>query len=110
MDAQERTPLILTWHDRRAVLDERCDTLTLGSLGAADLQVPGRHTSRSHATIERRKHDYVLVDHSTNGTFVQTEDERVTFVRRGEIRLWGDGWLSLGDRLSEDSAIRFRHQ
>lgn len=110
MDAQERSPLILSWHDRRAVLDERRCTVALGALATGGLQVAGPFTSRHHATIERRKHYYVLVDHSTNGTFVQTEDERISFVRRGEVRLWGDGWISLGDPLSEDSAIRFRHQ
>lgn len=110
MDAQERSPLILTWHGRRAVVDDRCRTVTLGALAASELQVAGPYTSRSHATIERRKHDNVLVDHSTNGTFVQTEDERVAFVHRGEVRLWGDGWISLGDPLSQESAIRFRHE
>jgi hypothetical protein len=110
MDAQERSPLILTWHDRRAVLDDRRGTLALGALETTGLQVAGPYTSRHHATIERRKHYYVLVDHSTNGTFLQTEDERVAFVRRGEVRLWGEGWISLGDPLSEESAIRFRHE
>lgn len=110
MDAQQRSPLILTWHDRRAVLDERCQTIGLGALATTGLQVAGPYTSRSHATIERRKLDFVLVDHSTNGTFVQTEDERVAFVHRGEVRLWGDGWISLGDPLSRESAIRFRHE
>lgn len=109
MDAQERSPLILNWHDRRAVLDDRCGTLALGAEATGGLQVAGPYTSRSHATIERRKHFYVLVDHSTNGTYLQTEDERVAFVRRGELRLWGDGWISLGDALCEETAIRFRH-
>lgn len=84
--------------------------LTLGNLSGAGLQVEGQHTSRHHATIERRRQSYVLVDHSTNGTFVQTEDEQVTFVHRGELRLWGEGWISLGDRLSEQTAVRYRHE
>lgn len=109
MDAQERSPLILHWHDRRVVLDDGRSTVGLGALETTGLQVAGPFTSRHHATIERRKHYYVLVDHSTNGTFVQTEDERIAFVRRGELRLWGEGWISLGDPLSEESAIRFRH-
>ena len=76
---------------------------------AADLTVAGSTASRSHAHIEQRKQYFVLVDHSTNGTFVQTEDERVTFLRRGEMRLWGNGWIALGEPLSSESAIRFRH-
>jgi pSer/pThr/pTyr-binding forkhead associated (FHA) protein len=110
MDAQERLPLVLTWHGARAVLDDRRGAVTLGTLTDCGVQVAGPFTSRRHATIERRKHSYVLVDHSTNGTFVQTEDERVAFVRRAEVRLWGEGWISLGAPLSEASAIRFRHE
>lgn len=110
MDAQERLPLVLTWRDTRTIMDRGCDELTLGAQDACNLRIPGPHTSRRHATIERRRHSWVLVDHSTNGTFVQTEDERVAFVRRGEVRLWGEGWISLGSPLSSESAIRFRHE
>jgi adenylate cyclase len=110
MDAHARSPLSLSWRNRRAVIDGARDALTLGSLPGSGLQVEGDFVSRHHATIERRRQSFVLVDHSTNGTYVQTEDERVAFVRRGELRLWGDGWISLGDRLTDESAIRFRHE
>lgn len=110
MDAQRRSPLILNWQDLSAVLDGRRRDLSLGSQADCGLQVTGPYTSRHHATIERRTHAYVLVDHSTNGTYVQTEDDRVTFVRRGEVRLWGDGWISLGSPLASKSAVRFRHE
>jgi adenylate cyclase len=114
MDAQERSPLILTWQGGRTVLDNRQGRITLGTRPEAGLPVrgpvAGPYTSRNHVTIERRKHSWVLVDHSTNGTYVQTEDEQVAFVRRGEVRLWGDGWISLGCPLAPQSAIRFRHE
>ena len=112
MDAQERSPLILSWQGAHAVLDDRRPRLTLGSRPADGVAIgsAGRYASRSHATIERRKQSWVLVDHSTNGTFVQTEDEQVRFVRRGELRLWGDGWIGLGSPLTPESAIRFRHE
>lgn len=109
MDAQQRSTLILVWQDRRIALDERQRILSLGSRADTDLRLERPWISRSHARIERRKHDYVLVDDSTNGTFVQTEDEQVAFVRRGEIRLWGEGWISLGEPLTPESALRFRH-
>lgn len=112
MDAQERSPLILSWPGGQAVLDHQRPRLTLGSRPPHGLSIAsaGRYASRSHATIERRKQSWVLVDHSTNGTFVQTEDEQVRFVRRGELRLWGDGWIGLGSPLTAESAIRFRHE
>ncbi|MFW6094540.1 MAG: FHA domain-containing protein [Pseudomonadota bacterium] len=109
MDAQVRSPLVLSWQRRRAVLDDRRSNLTLGAVADAGLQVEGEFTSRCHATIERRKQFYVLVDHSTNGTFVQTEDEQVSYVHRGELTLWGEGWISLGEPPSAASAVRFRH-
>jgi predicted component of type VI protein secretion system len=108
MDAHEASQLVLDWHDRHLVMIGDGDVL-LGTASNADLTVGDTLASRSHARIERRKQFYVLVDHSTNGTFVQTEDERVTFLRRAEFRLWGDGWIALGEPLTTETAIRFRH-
>ncbi len=108
MDAREASRLVLDWHDRQLTLDEK-ERVELGSASGADLPVPSGSASRSHAHIEHRKHYFVLVDHSTNGTYVQTEDEKITFLRRGEFRLWGDGWIALGEPLTVETAIRFRH-
>lgn len=108
MDAREASQLVLDWHDRQLTLDER-RRVDLGTAPDADFTVAAAGASRSHAHIEHRKQYFVLVDHSTNGTYVQTEDEKVTFLRRGELRLWGDGWIALGEPLSQETAIRFRH-
>ena len=108
MDAREASQLVLDWHDRQLTLNGE-HPVELGSANDADLTVAVSTASRSHAHIEQRKQYFVLVDHSTNGTYVQTEDERVTFLRRGEMRLWGNGWIALGEPLSSESAIRFRH-
>jgi len=108
MEAQDDCQLLLDWDDVSARHDGSERVLQLGADPAVDLCVAGRFTSRRHATIERRKQDFVLVDHSANGTYVQTEDEHVTHVHRGVLRLWGDGWLSLGEPLSATSAVRFR--
>lgn len=108
MDAREASQLVLDWHDRQLTVDGR-GRVRLGSADSADLTVGSKCASREHAHIEHRKQFFVLVDHSTNGTYVQTEDERVTFLRRGELRLWGNGWIALGEPLSAETAIRFRH-
>lgn len=108
MDAQEAHQLVLEWRDQRVVVGDG-DSVELGGCSERDLSVDGHFTSRRHATVQRRNHYFVLVDHSTNGTFVQTEDEQVTFLRRGEFRLWGSGWLALGEPLSAGAAIRFQH-
>ena len=72
MDAREASQLVLDWHDRQLTLnDDR--GIALGTAADADLTVGGDLASRSHAHIELRNQVYVLVDHSTNGTFVQQQ-------------------------------------
>ena len=66
-----------------------------------------RHASRRHARIVYQHNDFFLIDQSTNGTYVQMEDERVTRVHRGKLRLWGSGWISLGEPLASGRAIHF---
>ena len=101
--------LILDWHDHLIAFDAHRQAVVFGSQPGVDLRIARPFVSRLHGRIERRRDAFVLVDESTNGTFVQTEDEHVVFVRRGEMRLWGEGWISLGEPLDETSAVRFRH-
>ena len=109
MEAHDQSHLLLNWQNQRKVFDGAEGSMTLGADASVVLQIDRTFTSRHHAHIECHNNNFVLVDHSTNGTYVQTEDERVTFVRRGEMRLWGNGWISLGEPLSEEVAIRFQH-
>ncbi len=109
MEAHDRSHLVLNWQDRQAALNRDEAHLSLGADERVALRVTRPSTSRQHAHIECQNNDFVLVDHSTNGTYVQTEDERITFIRRGEMRLWGDGWISLGEPLCDEAAIRFHH-
>jgi hypothetical protein len=105
----EQPLLIVDWQDGRIALDAGRDSLVFGAREDVDLRIARPYVSRRHGRIERRRDAYVLVDESTNGTFVQTEDEQVLLVRRGELRLWGAGWFSPGEPLSASTAIRFRH-
>lgn len=52
--------------------------------------------SRVHAKIEYRRGKFVLIDQSTNGTFVRSEDNREVYLRREEMPLLGRGHISLG--------------
>ncbi len=84
--------------------------LTLGTEQTNDIVFGGGHASRHHAYVEVHRNDFYLVDTSTNGTFVQTEDERVQFIHRDRVRLWGVGWISLGDPLHVRKPLLFREQ
>jgi len=68
-----------------------------------DLIVTGSLISRIHARIEVERNRFVLVDQSTNGTFVTTEQGRESFARRDSVTLEGRGMIGLG-RLPEPTA------
>ena len=78
----------------RVCADEPC--LMLGRGEQCDLVIDADHASRSHARIEYRRGKYVLVDQSTNGTFVTLADGREVYLRREEMTLWGEGTISIG--------------
>lgn len=86
------------WH-----LDADSAVLTLGRDPGSDVVIRDGHASRSHARIERRHEHFVLVDCSTNGTFVFGADgvnPTANFLlRREEAVLRGSGRLSFGQVL-----------
>ena len=108
METQEGSRLYLEWHGQTVCLTP-ADTLTLGSSPQAEFKVRGDFVSRMHALIRSRRQYFILEDSSTNGTYLQSEDQRVKLVHRQSERLWGTGWLSFGEPLNEDNAIRYRY-
>jgi len=79
------------------VLDHRDRTYaTLGRGQENDLVIKGNLVSRLHARIEAGKNRFMLVDQSTNGSFVQGENGDDAFVRRDAIPLKGSGVIGLG--------------
>ena len=83
-------------------------SLTLGTAQNNQFIFGSTAASRHHARVVFSNNDFFLIDHSTNGTFVQTEDERVAHVHRDKIRLWGSGWISLGEPLAIAPTVHFR--
>ena len=82
--------------------------LSLDTLSDETLSVKTKGVSRIHAAIEFRNSEFFLVDESTNGTYIQTEDAQVRCVHRDQLRLWGTGWISLGAPLHTGLPIHFR--
>lgn len=79
------------------VLDNRERTYaTLGRGQDNDLVIKGNLVSRLHARIEAGKNRFMLVDQSTNGSFVQGKGGDDAFVRRDAIPLKGEGVIGLG--------------
>ena len=82
----------------------------IGRHAEADLVVDHRLASRRHCRIEFRGGEFVLVDESTNGTWVATADGAMVHLRGEELAIWAEGLVGLGERPEADPtrAIGFR--
>jgi adenylate cyclase len=69
------------------------------------------HCSREHCHIEFRRGKYVLIDHSTNGTYVCEDDKTPIYLRREETTLQGCGVIGIGQATSHknDWLIHYAH-
>jgi hypothetical protein len=88
--------LRLRFDDREVVMDERPSDITIGRADENDVVVKGHLSSRLHARIVIGRSNFVLIDQSTNGTFVQTGDGEELFVRQDFLQLKGEGMIGLG--------------
>jgi predicted component of type VI protein secretion system len=68
----------------------------LGRAEDNDVVIKGNLISRIHAKVEMRRGKFVLVDQSTNGTFVQNIQGEETFIRRDSAEIRGEGTIGLG--------------
>ncbi|MDH3977708.1 MAG: adenylate/guanylate cyclase domain-containing protein [Gammaproteobacteria bacterium] len=76
--------------------DGEKQSISLGRADDNDLVIKGKLISRVHALIELNKSHFMLVDSSTNGTFVLRNDGEEFYVRRDSEELSGAGIISLG--------------
>jgi adenylate cyclase len=84
-------------HGERVILlgeDDR--PVAFGRDAQNDVVIADRMASRMHARIERRSAKFVLVDHSSNGTYVTVEGEAPVQVKREEVTLRGRGRIGFG--------------
>jgi class 3 adenylate cyclase len=104
--------LRLTLGEQEVVLDETRPHVTIGRAEENDLVVRGNLISRIHARIEINRFKFVLIDQSTNGTFVHTAGGEDAFVRRDSMQVKGEGLIGLGKVPEADSpqTIRFRSE
>ena len=64
--------------------------------------------SRKHCTIELRTDQFVLQDHSTNGTYVTVGAERAVLLRGDDLPLRRYGWIGFSDvRYASSEVVEF---
>ena len=74
-----------------------------------DLVVESNFSSRIHARIEYRRGKFVLVDQSTNGTYVNMNDQSDIYIRREELPLVGVGAIGIGEMVKDRDANVIRY-
>jgi len=95
--------LYLTYHNDIKDLGSRTHGYILGRAKDCDLMVKSDLSSRHHAQLVYRKGKFVLIDQSTNGTFVKTQGGKEVYVQGEETPLSGSGFISLGKAVTVDN-------
>lgn len=110
-DQREEQALELEYGDETWTLKALSPPARLGRDPASKIVVDHDWVSRNHAKIEFRSGGFVIIDRSTNGSFVQTEGEREFCLHRDELRLRSAGRLSLGrsvESTPSEAIVRWR--
>jgi adenylate cyclase len=96
--------MILRYRGRSIKVNKECRSVVLGRDDTCDLVVHNELASRLHIRIELRFGRFIIVDQSTNGTYVRFSDGNVAHITRDEIYLQGNGSISLGQSFAENPA------
>jgi pSer/pThr/pTyr-binding forkhead associated (FHA) protein len=88
--------LLLNFRDSTVEVSDRRKSINLGRADDNDLVIKGNLISRIHAKIEMRRGKFVLIDQSTNGTFLQDVQGQAVMIRRDSTELGKEGTIGLG--------------
>ncbi len=102
--------LQIRYQQNRILVDHERPILTMGRGVANHLIVDDPLVSRMHARIELRRHRFMLIDESTNGTFLKIQNQEPIFLRRDSAQLKGKGLIGLGQKMSEDAPLVVRYR
>lgn len=100
----------LHFENQRIALTNHNNKLLLGRDDACDLVVNTKRASRKHAVIEVRGEKIVLVDQSTNGSYVTPSTGNETLVHLEEYVLLESGVISLGCRATKSQGEIIHYQ
>lgn len=106
----QRARLYLTIHGLEKILTDNSPPLTVGRDEQNDVSLEGNWVSRNHANIICRNGLFVLIDRSTNGSYVEIGENESYRVHRDEIHLHDAGVISFGRPVTKgnEDLILFR--
>ncbi|MDJ0653487.1 MAG: adenylate/guanylate cyclase domain-containing protein [Xanthomonadales bacterium] len=109
-EIQDRASLTIHYGDKTIEIRDVSPPFMMGRDPANDLVVDDEWVSRVHASLEYRKGYFVLVDRSTNGTYLTTDNDQEFRVHQDEVHLRRQGVISLGQTAANrtpDGLVRF---
>lgn len=95
--------MLLHFKERKLRISQKAPVLTIGREKTNHLVIEDPRVSRLHARIELRRDKFVLIDQSTNGTYILPGDGEVVLMRRDEFVLPQNGVISLGQQPDEQT-------
>ncbi|MEM1261890.1 MAG: adenylate/guanylate cyclase domain-containing protein [Pseudomonadota bacterium] len=104
------TVLVLSFRGQTIEISDDHKHATLGRADENDVVIKGNLISRVHARIEKRRQKYILIDESTNGTFVQNVQGEEIFLRRDSTEIAGEGIIGLGRVAKPGTALAIHYQ
>jgi len=93
--------LILNYRDRSFNINEQHKKLLMGRDDTCQIIVNSDFASRQHANVDYRFGNFILTDHSSNGTYIRSNDGVVAHLNREDFILHGTGTISLGQPYSD---------
>lgn len=94
--------LIFNQQEKLITDSDFSSAISIGRDGA-NITIDTNYASRLHADLDFRRGKFVLIDHSTNGTYVRFKGQDEVFIRREELPLMGEGYISLGEAIDENN-------
>lgn len=93
--------LVLEYRDKQIELTPSTGPFHMGRGHQNHLVMDQELVSRSHADIQFRQGKFILIDHSTNGTYLILDNGSQFFLRREEFILLEQGRICLGQTITE---------
>ncbi len=101
--------LRLRYQGQEVLVQDSRANISMGRAEENDLVVKGNLISRLHARVELNRNKFILIDQSTNGTFILGKDGEESFVRRDSMQLRGEGLIGLGKAPDSNSSQVIRY-
>ena len=102
--------LILTHENEKYEMTPVSAPITIGRDRTCTISINSGLASRNHARIIYQRGKFVLVDESTNGTYIHMPDMNNMFIRREDFPLMGSGKICCGEKVVDEhpNLIQFK--